>query len=108
MLVYGGGYAIFAIFCGLGAGWIGRSRGQSFWIWFAVGLVLPLIGNLAAAVSRNENDEPRRQCPRCKTVTMAYAAKCMKCGEELQYPADDEILPSVNELAELRARASAA
>jgi hypothetical protein len=102
MLTYGGAYAVFAIFCGLGAGWIGKSRGQSFWIWFAVGLVLPLIGNLAAAFSRNENDEPRRQCPHCQTVTMVYAAKCMKCGAELEYPADGEVLPSVNELRAMR------
>ncbi len=107
-MAYGGAYAIFAIFCGLGAGWIGKSRGQSFWIWFMVGIVLPIIGNLAAALSRNENDEPRRQCPHCKTVTMLYAAKCMKCGTELEYPAEDEILPSVNELAALRARAGSA
>lgn len=104
MLFYGGAYAVFAILCGVGAGLIGRQRGQSFWIWFLIALILPIFGNIAAALSRNENDEPRRQCPQCGTVTMLYAAKCMKCGSELEYPADDEILPSVNELRAMRAR----
>ncbi|MFT4034798.1 MAG: hypothetical protein QM679_04385 [Patulibacter sp.] len=103
MLAYGGAYATFAIFCGLGAGYIGKTRGQSFWIWFAVGLVLPMLGNAAAALSRNENDEPRRLCPTCRTVCQAYQAKCMRCGAELGYPADEDILPSVNELRALRA-----
>ncbi len=107
MLLYGGAYAVFAIFCGVGAGLIGKQRGQSFWIWFAIALVLPILGNVAAALSRNENDEPRRQCPRCKTVTKVYAAKCMKCGAELEYPSEEEILPSVNELRALRAAGQA-
>lgn len=102
MLFYGGAYAVFAILCAVGAGMIGRQRGQSFWIWFMIALVLPIIGNLAAALSRNENDEPRRQCPQCGTVTAVYAAKCMKCGAELEFPSEDEILPSVNELRRLR------
>ncbi|MBJ7472039.1 MAG: hypothetical protein JHD16_12090 [Solirubrobacteraceae bacterium] len=102
MLAYGGAYAFFAILCGVGAGLIGKNRGQSFWLWFTVALILPILGNVAAALSRNENDEPRRQCPKCKVVTVAYAAKCMKCGEELAFPTDDEVLPSVNELRMLR------
>jgi hypothetical protein len=99
----GGAYAVFAIACGVGAGLIGRGKGQSFWIWFAVAAVLPLIGNLAAAVSRNENDEERRLCPTCQHVCKAYDAKCMKCGTELEFPTDAEMLPSVNELAAMRA-----
>ena len=105
MVWAGAGYAVFAIFCGIGAGIIGKSRGQSFWIWFTVGLVLPIIGNFAAAVSRNENDEPRRKCPTCRTVVPAYQAQCMKCGAELEYPAEEEMLPSVNELREMRSPA---
>ena len=107
MYVAGGAYIVFAVLCGLAAGWVGKTRGQSFWIWFSVALVLPLVGNIAAVLSRNENDEPRRQCPRCQAVTFVYAAKCMKCGYELEYPADDEILPSVNELRMLRATGEA-
>ncbi len=103
MLAYGGAYVFFAVCCGIGAGYIGRTRGQSFWIWFAIGIVLPMFGNLAAAVSRNENEEPRRLCPQCGNVCMVYQAKCMKCAHELEYPAEEEILPSVNELRALRA-----
>jgi uncharacterized paraquat-inducible protein A len=103
MLAYGGAYAFFAVCCAIGAGYIGKTRGQSFWIWFTVGLVLPMLGNLAAALSRNENDEARRLCPYCQTVCMAYQAKCMRCATELDYPAEEDILPSVNELRALRA-----
>lgn len=108
MAFAGGAYVVFAICCAIGAGIIGRGRGQSFWIWFMIALVLPIIGNLAALLSRNENDEPRRQCPQCQKVLMAYDAKCMRCGMELDYPTDDEMLPSVNELRALRAQAGEA
>jgi hypothetical protein len=107
MYFAGGAYAVFAIACGVGAGLIGRGKGQSFWIWFAVGLVLPLIGNFAAAVSRDENDEERRLCPNCGNVCKAYDAKCMKCAAELDFPTEEELLPSVNELAALRAQQQA-
>lgn len=103
MLFAGAAYAVFAICCGVGAGLIARGRGQSFWIWFAIATVLPLLGNVAAALSRNENDEPRRQCPQCGTVVPAYQAMCLRCGSDLDYPADDEILPSVNEVRAMRA-----
>lgn len=96
-------YAFFAIACGIGAGYIGRIKGQSFWIWFVVAMVLPVFGNIVAALSRNENDEMRRLCPHCNTVAMAYQAICMKCGTELEYPREDELLPSKNQLARLRA-----
>ncbi|MDO9356541.1 MAG: hypothetical protein Q7T55_22780 [Solirubrobacteraceae bacterium] len=99
----GGAYAFFALCCALGAGMIARQRGMSFWIWFSVGLVLPVLGNVAAFLARNENDEARRLCPTCQTVTVAYAAQCMKCGTELEYPSEDAILPSVNELRRMRA-----
>ena len=99
----GGAYAFFALCCAVGAGLIARQRGMSFWIWFAVGLVLPVVGNVAALVARNENDELRRLCPTCQNVTAAYAAKCMKCGQELEYPREVEVLPSVNELRRMRA-----
>ena len=37
-----------AFFFGLSAGSIGKIKGSSFLIWFLVGLVLPLLGTLAA------------------------------------------------------------
>lgn len=102
-MIYGGAYVVFAVSCGLGAGWIARSKGQSFWIWFMIGLAVPLLGNLAAALSRNEYDEPRRSCPSCGAFCMAYDAKCMRCAAELSYPDDDQLLPSVNVARALRA-----
>ncbi|MDQ8043228.1 MAG: hypothetical protein AAGC46_09445 [Solirubrobacteraceae bacterium] len=103
MYLAGSAYIFFAVACGLGAGYIGRIKGQSFWIWFIAGLILPVFSNIAAAISRNENDEARRLCPECGAVAMTYQAKCMKCGAELEYPSDEEILPSKNELARMRA-----
>jgi hypothetical protein len=47
-------FVVLAFFCGLSAGVIGRLKGSSFWIWFLVGTVLPLIGTLAAVLYRNE------------------------------------------------------
>lgn len=101
-LAYGGAYLVFALACGLGAGIIARGKGNSFWLWFAIALCLPLLGNVAAALYRNENDEPRRQCPSCGNVVKAYDAMCMRCGTDLPYPAEGEMLPSVNELRAMR------
>lgn len=104
MAFAGAAYAVFAVLCGVGAGVIARGRGQSFWLWFVIALVLPILGNVAAALSRNENDEPRRQCPRCGTVVPAYQAMCLRCGADLPYPEEHEFLPSVNQARAMRER----
>ena len=49
-----------AICFGLATGFVGRAKGSSFWIWFAVGSVLPFFGLIAVALSRDENTEPER------------------------------------------------
>ena len=56
-------YVVLAFFCGLSAGVIGKLKGSSFFIWFLVGAVLPLLGTIAAAAYRVEHREPRRVCP---------------------------------------------
>ena len=43
-------YVVLAFFCGLSAGVIGKLKGSSFFIWFLVGAVLPLLGTIAAAL----------------------------------------------------------
>ncbi len=43
-------FVVLAFFCGLSAGVIGKLKGSSFWIWFLVGAVLPLLGTLAAVL----------------------------------------------------------
>ena len=50
---------------------IGKLKGSSFFIWFLIGFVLPLLGTLAAVLYRSERDEPLRECPECGNVSRA-------------------------------------
>jgi hypothetical protein len=85
-------YVVLVFFCGLSAGFIGRLKGSSFWIWFAVGLVLPVIGSVAAALYRNERREPGRECPECGKLQPLYVQVCTRCGRDLDWP--DEVIPA--------------
>jgi hypothetical protein len=85
-------YVVLIFFCGLSAGIIGKLKGSSFWIWFAVGLVLPVIGSIAAAFYRNERSEPLRECPECGNVVPLYVQVCTRCGRDLEWP--DEVIPA--------------
>ena len=85
-------YVVLVLFCGLSAGVIGKLKGSSFWIWFAVGLVLPVIGSIAAAFYRNERREPGRECPECGKVQPLYVQVCTRCGRDLEWP--DEVIPA--------------
>ena len=79
-------YAALAFFCGLSAGVIGKLKGSSFFLWFLVGLVLPLLGPIAAIVSRSERNDARRQCPDCGNVVPLHDQVCMRCGRDLEWP----------------------
>jgi hypothetical protein len=85
-------YVVLIFFCGLSAGIIGKLRGSSFWLWFAVGFVLPVIGSIAAALYRNERSEPRRACPECGNVVAIHVQVCTRCGRDLEWP--DEVIPA--------------
>jgi hypothetical protein len=85
-------FAVLAVFCGLSAGLIGKVKGSSFWIWFAIGLVLPLLGTLAALLYRFERAEPRRKCPECGNVVLLHDQVCMRCGHDLEWP--DSVAPA--------------
>jgi hypothetical protein len=82
----GGSYVVICLFFGLAGGVVGRMKGSSFWLWFLISGLVPMIGLLAAVFYRWENRELRRQCPRCRNVVKLYDAKCMRCGEELAFP----------------------
>ena len=45
-------YLIIIFFCGLGTAIIGKAKGSSFWIWFLVGAVLPILGLIAVVLYR--------------------------------------------------------
>ena len=79
-------FVVLAIFFGLSAGVIGKIKGSSFLIWFAIGTVLPIIGTIAAILWRWEGREPRRECPECGNVVMLYDQVCMRCGRDLDFP----------------------
>jgi hypothetical protein len=79
-------YLAFALWLGIGAGVVGRIKGSSFFIWFIIGTVLPVLGLLTAAVYRSDKDEVRRQCPGCGKIVKLHDALCMRCGTELDFP----------------------
>jgi hypothetical protein len=88
-------YAVLAFFCGLSAGVIGKIKGSSFFIWFLIGLCLPLLGTLAALLYRFDRNEPVRTCPECGNVVKLHDQVCMRCGRDLEFPAVDST-PSVH------------
>jgi hypothetical protein len=85
-------FVVIAFFCGLSAGTIGKLKGSSFFLWFLVGAVLPLIGTLAAIFYRQEQREPRRRCDACGTVLPVHVQVCTRCGRDLDWP--DEVIPA--------------
>jgi len=82
----GAGYVVICLFFGLAGGLVGRMKGSSFWLWFLISGIVPGLGLLAAIFYRWEDRELRRQCPRCGRVVKLHDAKCMRCGEELEFP----------------------
>jgi hypothetical protein len=84
--VDGLGLLVILFFFGLAGGAIGRIKGSSFVLWFLISGLVPFIGLLTAIFYRFENQELRRQCPRCGKVLKLYDAVCVRCGEELEFP----------------------
>jgi hypothetical protein len=83
---YGLGLLVILFFFGLAGGVVGRIKGSSFVLWFLISFSVPFIGLLTAVFYRYENQELRRQCPRCHRVLKLYDAVCMHCGYELEFP----------------------
>ena len=70
----------------LAGGIVGKIKGSSFFLWFLISGLLPVVGLLAAVFYRYERDELRRQCPTCGKVVKIYDALCTRCGTELDFP----------------------
>lgn len=79
-------YLILAFSFALAGGLVGRIKGSSFFIWFLISGILPVLGLLAALLYRTERDELRRQCPGCGKIVKLHDAICVRCGTELEFP----------------------
>lgn len=89
----GAPYVIIAISFGLATGIVGRSKGSSFWIWLAVGTVIPILGLVAAILYRGERKEPERRCPTCGKILKLHVQVCPRCGTDLYLPDPSEVRP---------------
>jgi hypothetical protein len=79
-------YVVLAVFFGFSAGVIGKIKGSSFWIWFAIGSVLPILGTIAALCYRSERYEPRRECDECGRIIPLTDQVCRGCGADQELP----------------------
>jgi hypothetical protein len=79
-------YVVLAFSFALAGGLVGRIKGSSFFLWFLISGLLPVLGLLAAVLYRSEHDELRRQCPGCGKIVKLHDALCTRCGTELDFP----------------------
>lgn len=86
----GGEFVVLVVSFGLSAGIVAKIRGNSFFIFFLVGLVLPFIGTIAALLYRRERNELRRRCEECNAVVSITDQVCKRCGRDLDFP--EEVL----------------
>jgi hypothetical protein len=80
-------FLLVSLLFGLAGGVIGRSKGNSFLLWFVIAAIPPYVGLLAAILYRSERDEPHRACPSCGKIVPYSDALCTRCGTELDFPA---------------------
>jgi uncharacterized paraquat-inducible protein A len=87
----GAQYVLIALMFGLATGIIGRAKGSSFFIWFAIGTVTIIFGLIAVILYRSEKEEPERQCPSCGKILKLYVQVCPRCGTDLYLPDPAEV-----------------
>jgi predicted amidophosphoribosyltransferase len=61
-------------------------------VWFVISAVIPILGPVAAALYRRETEEALRICPGCGRALRHYDAICLRCGTELEYPHEAELI----------------
>ena len=98
-------YVAIALSFGLAGGWVGKVKGSSFWIWFLISAIVPVIGLAAALLYRWDRNELRRQCPGCGRVVKLHDALCTSCGTELEFP--EVAIASEADVADRRAAQTA-
>jgi ribosomal protein L32 len=88
-------FLVFVVACfasGFIGGVIGQRKGSSYYVWFLVSLFVPVLGPVAALLYRHETDVPLRLCPNCGDAVRVHDAMCMRCGGDLEYPQESEII----------------
>jgi hypothetical protein len=85
-------YVVIALSFAFAGGLVGRLKGSSFFLWFLIAGVVPVIGLVAAVLYRVDDEEPRRVCPNCGRVCKLHDALCTRCGMELEFPDDSELV----------------
>ena len=85
-------YLVIAFCFGIAGGLVGRHKGSSFFVWFVISAIVPFVGLATAIVYRYETEESLRRCPGCNRAVRVYDAICTRCGEELEFPAADEVI----------------
>lgn len=93
-------YLLICLWFGLAGGVVGRIKGSSFFLWFLISAIVPVIGLAIAVLYRSERDEVRRQCPRCGTLVKLYDQVCMHCGEDMDFP-EVAVVPEATARAEV-------
>jgi hypothetical protein len=88
-------YIVIALSFAFAGGIVGRIKGSSFFIWFVISGTFPIIGLAAAVLYRFDTDELRRTCPTCGHVCMLHDAVCTRCGTDLDFPEESELVPPV-------------
>jgi hypothetical protein len=79
-------YLVICLSFGISGGLVGKIKGSSFFLWFLISAILPVIGLIAVLLYRSDRDELRRQCPGCGKVVKLHDALCTRCGSELEFP----------------------
>jgi len=98
-------YVFIALCFAVAGGIVGRIKGSSFFIWFLISGIVPVIGLAAALLYRWDRNELRRECPGCGRVVKLHDALCTRCGTELEFP--EVAIASEADVAERRAAAAA-
>ena len=79
-------YLVLAFSFALAGGLVGKIKGSSFMLWFAISGLLPGVGLIAALLYRSEREELRRQCETCGKVLKLHDQVCNRCGTDLDFP----------------------
>jgi hypothetical protein len=98
-------YLLIALSFALAGGIVGRIKGSSFFIWFLISGIVPVIGLATALLYRWDRNELRRECPGCGRIVKLHDAICTRCGTELEFP--EVAIASEADVAERRAARAA-